>query len=213
MSLLVKCKFLASIKEIFQRICYICLSPTLNQVCLSEIETMQKLIKDRPQDKINELIDESFKDKNESLILNSTTNEANKTSTKIKFDSDEKKIKNARKQTIRDRSPFSVEFLHIQNAAQTQIDQLPQIEEENVLFNPSFVKHLNEKFMPYCFIWASFTCQDLNINSLTNGTIEKYQGTIKGESLTNILPHKYAHDSFLRKKGLQNKMLNYFIIF
>ena len=58
--------------------------------------------------------------------------------------------------------------------------------------------------MPYFFIWASFVYQDLSIDSLTNGTIEKYQGTIKGESSTNHLSHKYAHDSFLMKKGTKN---------
>ena len=144
MSLLIKCKFLTSIKDILKKICYVCLTPSLDTRCLTEIDALQKLIRNRPRDKMNDLIDASFRVDEESLILNSTAVEANKTFTKIKFDSFEKKTKQARKQTIKDKSPFSLEFLKIQNEVKSEIMQTEQSSDENPLYSPDFIEHLNE---------------------------------------------------------------------
>ena len=63
------------IKDIFKKIRYVCLTPTLR--CLTEIDALQNLIRNRPRDKMNVLIDRSFRVEEESLILNSTALEAN----------------------------------------------------------------------------------------------------------------------------------------
>jgi hypothetical protein len=45
---------------------------------------------------------------------------------------------------------------------------------ENDFFNPEIINHLLNAYMPYAFIWASFSCVNLSVSRLTNGLIENY---------------------------------------
>jgi hypothetical protein len=40
--------------------------------------------------------------------------------------------------------------------------------QENHYFGPSFIKFLNDTYMPYTFLWASSTLVDLGIKYVSN---------------------------------------------
>ena len=86
-------------------------------------------------------------------------------------------------------------------------------EDENSFYSPDVIEHLETKYMPYCFLWASFTLKNLSehITRFTNGTLEKKFGTRKSRSKTflKLNPSQYAIDSEKYSCGLAIQFLNH----
>ena len=102
--------------------------------------------------------------------------------------------------TIKSNSPFTNEFLKIQN--ETKIDSSNLT--ENSLYNLAFIKFLQNNFMPYIFIWAGYVFRNLDaknkfgnaITHITQGTIEKHFGTTKiANGHIGLYPAEYATSS------------------
>lgn len=117
-----------------------------------------------------------------------------------------------RKSSIKSASPFTQHFHQIfvevergLNQIETNQESIENIEQINPYYAPQFIDLLNSRFMPYCFIWASFVLRnaDLTATRWTNGTIEKFIGTRKNKekSFLKQLPAKYAIDSYPLAKG------------
>lgn len=74
-------------------------------------------------------------------------------------DDDEVKRIKDRKHTIRSQSPFTQYFIEAEN----EVDQLllasndSELEKPNDLQNEEFIRFLQNEFMGYAFLWASFT--------------------------------------------------------
>jgi hypothetical protein len=77
--------------------------------------------------------------------------------------------------------------------------------EKNNFFNPSFIKFLIDKFLPYIFLWGSYSLQDMSISRITNGTQEKNWGTRKAYIPHPVDPATYlvkATDLLMGQKGI-----------
>jgi hypothetical protein len=212
MSLMLNCQNLDSIKNCFRKICYICLSETQNDLCISSKHELESAIENRPVSKtIDSLIDESFKlapnsedDGSNSKSSNTNAKQSN-TSKRIETESDQN-FNNEKKRQIKESSPFTKEFLKIEEEVRFELEQIGNHHDSNFntnkLYYPAFIKQLQEKFMPYCFIWASFTFKGLNLDHATNGIIEKEWGTEKSQE-PDVLPHKHIFEKFKYIKGIK----------
>ena len=69
-------------------------------------------------------------------------------------------------------------FIKIKDNVKVSLNDLMEAdddeeEEENDFYCPEVIQHLENKYLPYCFLWASFTFKNLSlqITRFTNGTI------------------------------------------
>ena len=131
--------------------------------------------------------------------------------------------------TIKATSPFTKEFLAIQNQIHMEsVNDLPP----NDLFNLDFIKFLQDNFMPYIFIWAGFVFRGLEmkdkygrtITHVTSGAIEKQFGTIKisnghtglypaeyaQTSVASVLASCHASDSIIKRKKIESTLTSNF---
>jgi hypothetical protein len=119
----------------------------------------------------------------------------------IRFEHEDKdEMLNYEKITIKNDSPFASfsEIVLETLAYEAHNDKI------NEFFCPEFVALLLECYMPYCFIWASFTLQEANLTRLTNGIVDKYNSFSKSDNKKNILPHVYANEGYKLEKGTFN---------
>lgn len=93
------------------------------------------------------------------------------------------------------KSPFTTIFKEILDAITIQCDDNLS-EATNDYFSPEFVNFLQDKFMPYCFIFSSFTLKDQPITRISNGLIENYNNYKKSSCEKNQLPHVYVNDCY-----------------
>ncbi|CAF1110063.1 unnamed protein product, partial [Brachionus calyciflorus] len=98
------------------------------------------------------------------------------------------------KKSIKSQSPFTDFFHKVHNNVFQSIDENDQ-SDLNDMYSPDFIHHFLDKFMPYSFLWASFTLQNTKFLRLTNGRIEKYNQFRKNKKNKNELPHKYLQDN------------------
>ena len=148
LSLLIKCQTLESIKNVFRKICIICMSPSITDQCSREIDLMQEMIKTRPVDKFDRLIETSFTsdpDADESVV----TSKSLTASELQENEKEDKRLRKMKKEKIKRESPFTIEFINIQKEVQLEISKTNEGEDQNPLFNPGFIDHLNNKYMPY----------------------------------------------------------------
>lgn len=109
--------------------------------------------------------------------------------------------------SIKAASPFTAHFQNIYLQVTEQIEQTPVT--SNATLNkyhlPEFVYLLNSRFMPYCFIWASFVLRNMDTEATrwTNGSMESFIGTRKNKekSFLKLSPAAYALQTFGLAKG------------
>jgi hypothetical protein len=114
--------------------------------------------------------------------------------------------------TLKAKSPFTVHFAQIQEEVSKSSEKFKEQEATNVFFCPEVIEHLFRQYMPYCFLWASFTLKNLSeddITRFTNGTLEKKFGTRKSRSKNHLKlnPPQYAIDSEDYASGLATQFL------
>ena len=100
------------------------------------------------------------------------------------------------KTTIKSASPFTQDYLDIENHLR---DDLLTTGEQNLLFNLEYIKFLQSNFMPYAFIWAGFIYREMDkqekVTRLTQGCIEKFFGTTKRIRGQPIVPARHVIES------------------
>ena len=92
-------------------------------------------------------------------------------------DDDENRDKN---KTIKEQSPFTEIFKSLEDTTFSKSEIEEANSNPNTKYFPEFITHLNSNFMPYVFIWASFTLKGMEITRLTNEIIESYNKFRKG---------------------------------
>jgi hypothetical protein len=109
------------------------------------------------------------------------------------------------KRPIKDASPFTKIFQDLfekcskEVANQTiKLDKLKA--KKNKYHSLEFIEKLLNDYMPYCFIWASFSFQGLSFSRITNGAIENYNGFRK-RNVTKKPPHRYIDSNFAMVQG------------
>lgn len=109
--------------------------------------------------------------------------------------------------SIKAASPFTSHFHSIYLEVFDEIEQVPlnNNAEPSTYHLPEFVYLLNSRFMPYCFIWASFVLRNFNTNTTrwTNGSMESFIGTRKNKekSFLKVSPASYALQTYPLAKG------------
>lgn len=89
---------------------------------------------------------------------------------------DLKKMNNA---TIKSQSPFYTKSKAVFDSISESMCSNSSAE-PNSYFNLAFIDFVLNNFMPYIFIWGSYSLVNMGITGITNGTIESYWGTRKG---------------------------------
>jgi hypothetical protein len=183
-SLLLNSTSLEMIGEYFQLICIIYLSPTQTKYFLRTKETLAELLESRPDDvKAIKNIVNAYLNFQPATFTNANTPTS---------DIDEDLIAEKESMPIKKASPFTKYFndikLYVDNQIETQKDGSTIV---NDFFNPEIINHLLNAYMPYAFIWASFSCVNLSVSRLTNGLIENYNKYRKSGVPKNVLPHRY----------------------
>jgi hypothetical protein len=146
-------------------------------------------------------------------ILNHFIGVCNNSDT-IEQDEDQTEIEevNSKKsKTIKDSSPFSKHYLKLQDKMEHCISvncSKYENSTSNMKYCPKLISFLTEKFMPYAFIWASFTCTELKFTRLTNGLVENYNRYRKADTPRDLLPHRYTTTSVKYIIGSNKKYLS-----
>jgi len=155
---------------------------------------LEALIDQRPNDDAIEKIIRNHL--NENLIDNQNPNESLKDQTALELENDEKF--NDKNKTIKTKSPFTHHFNEIFEKTKSHCnDRINEEIEANVFYNHSFIELLNERFLPYAFIWSGFmfkaikTGDDNQLTRLTNGTVESFFNYRKNLITTPLEPAIY----------------------
>ncbi len=109
------------------------------------------------------------------------------------------------KRPIKDASPFSTIFEDLYEKCLKEVeDQTIKLDKskarKNKYYSLEFLKKLLSDYMPYCFIWASFSFEGLSFSRITNGAIENYNGFRK-RNVKKKPPHRYIDSNFEMIQG------------
>lgn len=103
--------------------------------------------------------------------------------------------------TIRENSPFTSIFENLYEEIVFKIQANIQNDKEaNSKYNAKLIHFILKNYMPYCFIWASFSFQDTELTRLTNGLGEKHNEFSKSIG-TRMSPSNYADQAITIAKG------------
>jgi hypothetical protein len=96
-------------------------------------------------------------------------------------------------QSLKSMSPFTQVFILIRNAVRLFVSSNDNDNlKPNSLFAPEIIEWLLESYMPYCFIWASFSLKDYGLSRMSNGLVEMYNGYRKGGDVKKAGPSVYV---------------------
>lgn len=191
-SLLLNSTSLSMIKEYFRFICIVLLSKSNSQIVVESKNKLKEALLIRPnnQDQLDVLVKQVNKQFSHSTDYNVEDDQNDKPILDLK--DDQKEEEDFIKKSIKEASPFTQIFENIkQNIISELMTNEFSILEENEQFMPFLVKHLLDNFMPYSFIWASFTLVNMEQTRMTNGIIEGYNSFRKNKGDLIILPHRY----------------------
>ena len=107
--------------------------------------------------------------------------------------------------TIKSNSPFNKFFKDIRDRCQNEItNNLDSVEskQKNPLYSSKYIDHLENKFMPYFFIWGGIVLKGTNMTRITNGVLESYQGFLKKKNDKDVLPHRHLITNYETVNGL-----------
>jgi len=107
----------------------------------------------------------------------------------------EEKEEKKKTNSIKANSPFTKFYTDIYDQVKVLIvDDTNQ--DTNDYYNPKVIELLLDKYMPYSYVWSGFVLKDTDLNRLTNGCLEEYNGFRKKKTIKNRLPHRYLQDNF-----------------
>ena len=199
-SLLVNSRTLEEIKRYFESIVIVCLSNTKNKYFIESLQFLNNAVKERRVEKREEfdkLLDETNIIDGQPIHPDLSDDESDEVEiSKIELEIEYEEKKNVKK-TLKDESPFSNDFKEIIENVQMKLKALGKEEanEKNEFKNNKYVDYLMNKQMPYCFIWASFTCINLPIIRPNNGALENFIRFKKSSRALRQLPHIYVQEN------------------
>jgi hypothetical protein len=175
-SLMLNSKDLNTIKAYFKLLCTIFLSKHKTEICKQAIAIIRLAVQDRPDShrRLNKILKSVNKASigDLTLILESLAREELDEEEEMveEEDLDDEQFKTVLKDqehaktkadnTIKKASPFTAEFLNVEKAVRQSIELDEPLEcELNEYYLPEFIEFLQFFYMPYAFIWASFTFQ------------------------------------------------------
>jgi hypothetical protein len=98
------------------------------------------------------------------------------------------------KETLKSLSPFTQIFVAIKTAVALLLvsnDKENDDLEPNAMYCPHIIDWLLEFYMPFCFIWASFSLKGYGVTRMSNGLAEMYNGYRKGGKEKKVKPGVY----------------------
>ena len=216
-SLLLNSRDLQTITTYFKLICTYYLSKYKTDAFILADRQIKDSLDIRPKfnEDLNSIINHSFKSFVEEQakvlgdndIISVKNNDDDKSNQKqIDFDEDltndseiEEITTNGK--TIRDNSPFTLIFENLYEEIAVKIEQNNENNLDlNSKYNPKILDFILKKYMPYCFIWASFSFQDTNLTRMTNGLGEKHNQFSKSIG-TRMAPSNYSNQAITVAKG------------
>ena len=92
--------------------------------------------------------------------------------------------------TIKNNSPFNSFFKNIRDKTQANVTAIDEDSnnKKNIFYCKKYFDHLENKFMPYFFIWGAIVLKGSGMTRITNGVLEVYQGFMK-KRLTKMCYH------------------------
>jgi hypothetical protein len=179
-SLMLNSKDLRTIKTYFELLCTIFLSKHKTDICKQAINAIRVAIQERPDShkRLNKILKSVNKASigDLTLILESLTREELDEEEEVMEEEeladeqykteliDQETTKTSNDNTIKKASPFTAEFLQVEKAVRDSIERQETKDcELNDYYLPEFIEFLQFFYMPYAFIWASFTFQGKNL--------------------------------------------------
>jgi hypothetical protein len=193
--LLIKSRSFENFLNLYESIILVCLSKTLNNNCVSSYEVLRKAMMDIIESEKKEI--EGYLEQSESTQgIDKEKDIKNGYMSDLEKNFDIKTLK----YKIQEKSQFIPEFNKIIDNVELKIlleDNSPQ---HNQNYCPKFVEYINTKYMPFCFVWSSFSLIDLPYTRLTNTAIDGFN-LFRSNSVKNILPHIYTNDILAMTRG------------
>lgn len=111
--------------------------------------------------------------------------------------------------SIKGNSKFNKYFRDIRVEVQKEIDEkdLPKKADLNAFHCKKIIDHLEEKFMPYYFVWGSLVLKDTEWTRMNNGRLETHQGFLKRKAPKDVLPHKHLISNYPTISGIASGYL------
>ena len=178
-SLLLNSTTLTEATDNFRRICTVLLTPTLTHEVTEAKKHIQAALASRDKGD-----DEDSDERGIDEPGDQQDDEDDETPSAKKFT------------TLKQESPFTQHFKNIEDTVIANHMSAALGAEDNVLYCPQVVNFLQDRMMPYIFIWGGFVLQGTQLTRITNGVIEKYQGTVKRRMPKNQLPHMHINSNF-----------------
>ena len=198
-SLLLNCLDLESIGNVFRILAFVFLSKKKHPLFVEHCRELNKLVEARPlyvHTKVQQIIIDQNKDATTNLPNGDASEEADDENEEdynqdeIEEDDDAEHINFDKHTTIKAASPFTQYFTEIfdqTKAILTSSSDCRSRDGTNSYCNEKIINLLCNRFMPYCFIWASFTLNGETImhTRWNNGAIERFIGIKKGKENRN----------------------------
>lgn len=92
--------------------------------------------------------------------------------------------------SIKSQSPFYHEFRAVFRSVYISMSHNSS-GELNPYFNPSFIFFVLDNFMPFIFIWGSYTLADMGFNRITNRTVDNYWQAVIDSQTMKLNPDEF----------------------
>lgn len=202
---------LDQLSEYFRWICIVHLSQTRSELVDATEKSLIEAVRERPETLagIKKIVNGSIVfDRDLGATVFDIVDDLKETQEEMSNDLDDSILA---KQPIKHSSPFTRHFDQIKQHVEKDVEpnaNLSSVEEPNVHYNPSYVDHLLDKFMPYCFIWSGFVFKGMHLTRLTNGTVENFNKFVKSTSKGRVLPHRHMASQLEFIAGMCDEYLN-----
>jgi hypothetical protein len=192
-TLLANCRDLNSFDAILKLIYLVFLSNKQSDVFQRAKRALEALIEQRP---IDDCIEKIVRDNLNANFIHEEKSSENLAETQLEIEDDEKF--NDKNKTIKNKSPFTHHFKEIFEQTKPHCNAgIDDFQETNTFYNLSFIELLNERFLPYAFIWSGFVFKTLKtddanqLTRLTNGAVESFFNFRKNLVSTPLQPAIY----------------------
>jgi hypothetical protein len=196
-SLLLNSTTLEKMDIYFDAMCSVFLSQHESDVFKKAVELLEESIASRPDD-IKAL----------DKILNNFLDSVPQKEDSCTSESDSPALDTKSSKSIKDNSPFTHHYQKRYDHLKINLPDNDDMISNNIKYCPQIMEFLMDSYIPYVFIWASFTCQDLEFSRLTNGLIESYNKYRKQGTPDDLLPHRYINTSIKYIIGSNEEYLN-----
>ena len=79
--------------------------------------------------------------------------------------------------------------------------------ESNNFFSDNFIDFLENKFMPYYFVWGALVLKGTEFTRMSNGVLENHQGFMKKKAHKDVLEHMHLISNYSTVTGIAREYL------